>query len=82
MSKTVMLKVTSAFMVGGEVARKGEVVEVTTAEAKDLLHRGKAVLATAADEPKLAAQDAGDDDQGGDQAEAEAKTASKSRKAK
>lgn len=82
MSKTVMLKVTSAFMVGGEVARKGEVVEVTTAEAKDLLHRGKAVLATAADEPKLAAQDAGDDDQGGDQAEAEANTASKSRKAK
>lgn len=82
MSKTVMLKVTSAFLVGGEVARKGEVVEVTTAEAKDLLHRGKAVLATAADEPKLAAQDAGDDDQGGDQAEAEANTASKSRKAK
>lgn len=82
MSKTVMLKVTSAFLVGGEVARNGEVVEVTTAEAKDLLHRGKAVLATAADEPKLAAQDAGDDDQGGDQAEAEANTASKSRKAK
>ena len=83
MSKTVMVKVTSAFLVDGEVARKGEVVEVTTAEAKDLLHRGKAVLATAADEPKLAAQDAGDDDdQGGDQAEAEANTASKSRKAK
>ncbi len=82
MSKTVMLKVTSAFLVGGELARSGEVVEVTTAEAKDLLHRGKAVLATAADEPKLAAQEAGDDDPGGDQAEAEAKPASKSRKAK
>ncbi len=81
MSKTVMLKVTSAFLVGGELARSGEVVEVTTAEAKDLLHRGKAVLATAADEPKEP-QGAGDDDQGGDQDEAEAKPASKSRKAK
>lgn len=80
--ETVMLKVTSAFFIGGRMARQGDVVEVPTADAKHLLHRGKAVLATAADEPKLAAQDAGDDDQGGDQAESEAKPASKSRKAK
>lgn len=44
-AKTVALKVTSAFMVGGKVAKAGEVVEVRESDAKDLLHRGKAVLA-------------------------------------
>lgn len=46
MNKSVVLKVTSAFLVGGQVAKAGELVEVTMAEAKDLLHRGKATLAT------------------------------------
>lgn len=45
MSQSVFLKVTSAFMVGGAMAKAGEIVEVTNAEAKDLLNRGKAVLA-------------------------------------
>lgn len=45
MSESVVLKVTSAFLVGGQVAKAGELVEVTKAEAKDLLHRGKATLA-------------------------------------
>lgn len=45
MSKSVFLKVTSAFMLGGAMAKAGEVVEVTNTEAKDLLSRGKAVLA-------------------------------------
>ena len=49
----VAVKVTSAFMVGGEIARPGEIVEVTNSEAKDLLHRGMAVLATAEDEPAI-----------------------------
>lgn len=44
--KNVFLKVSSAFLVGGEIAKAGEVVEVSEAEAKDLLHRGKATLAT------------------------------------
>ncbi len=85
MSKTVMLKVTSAFLVGGDVARSGEVVEVTTAEAKDLLHRGKAVLATAADEPTKQSTEAEQDAEAGDQADGDepaAKPASKARKAK
>lgn len=54
----VAIKVTSAFMVGGEIARPGEIVEVTNAEAKDLLHRGMAVLATADDEPAAVEVDA------------------------
>jgi hypothetical protein len=50
--ETVILKVTSAIVVGGEVMRAGDLVEVTRSEAKDLLHRGKAELATEADAPK------------------------------
>lgn len=45
MSKTVFLHVSSAFMFGGAIVKAGEVVEVSETEAKDLLHRGKAVLA-------------------------------------
>lgn len=45
MSKTVFLKVSSAFLVDGQIAKVGEVVEVNKTEAKDLLHRGKAMLA-------------------------------------
>jgi hypothetical protein len=54
MSESVHLKVTSAFLIGGEIAKTGEIVEVTTAEARDLLQRGKAVLADAEDAPKVA----------------------------
>lgn len=43
--RTVSLKVTSAFLVGGKIAKVGQVVEVSEADAKALLHRGKAVLA-------------------------------------
>lgn len=49
---TVLLKVTSAFVMAGEIvapARKGKpptLAEATKSEAKDLLRRGKAVLAT------------------------------------
>ena len=50
----VTLKVTSAFVIGGAIARAGELVEVTVTEAKSLLARGKAVLATEADAPKVA----------------------------
>lgn len=51
MSDSVFLKVSSAFLVGGSLAKRGEVVEVTNAEAKDLLARGKAVVATEKDAP-------------------------------
>jgi len=54
--KTVHLKLTSAIAVGGHVIKPPSIVEVTEGEAKDLLHRGKAVLATEedADEPIVA----------------------------
>lgn len=51
MTKSVFLKVCSAFMVGGQIAKIGDIVEVNETDAKDLLHRGKAILATAADVP-------------------------------
>lgn len=52
MTKTVFLKVSSAFLVGGQLAKAGEIVEVTGTEAKDLLARGKATVATVADSPE------------------------------
>ncbi len=52
MTKSVFLKVSSAFMVGGQIAKAGDIVEVSEGDAKDLLHRGKATLATAADSPQ------------------------------
>ena len=52
MTQTVFLKVSSAFMAGGRIAKAGEIVEVSEGAAKDLLHRGKATLATSVDAPK------------------------------
>lgn len=52
MSKTansVFLKLTSAIPVDGEIITAGNLVEVDELLAKNLLHRGKAVLATAED---------------------------------
>ncbi len=72
MTKSVFLKVSSAFLVGGTIAKTGEIVEVSEGEAKDLLQRGKATLATAADAP---AQPADDAEQTGQDAEQEADTA-------
>lgn len=45
--KTLILRLTSAIALAGVVIRAGELVEVTVAEAKDLLRRGKAELANA-----------------------------------
>jgi hypothetical protein len=56
MKQNVHLVVTSAFMLAGDMAVEGDIVEVTNAEARDLLDRGKARPATAedgvADEPE------------------------------
>lgn len=49
MTKNITIKVTSAFVVRGEIAMPGTLVEVSIDDAKDLLHRGKAELATEAD---------------------------------
>lgn len=43
--KTVVLKLTAAIVVDGSIVRAGSLVEVMQDEAKDLLRRGKAVLA-------------------------------------
>lgn len=44
-SKTFVLKLTSAIAMDGEIIKAGDLVEVTEKEAKNLLHRGKGVLA-------------------------------------
>lgn len=48
--KTFVLKLTSAIAVDGVVLKAGELVELVEAEAKSLLARGKAVLATIEDD--------------------------------
>jgi hypothetical protein len=48
-AQSVFLVITSAVGIGGEIARAGAIVEVTDGEAKDMLNRGKARLATAED---------------------------------
>ncbi len=47
---TLILKLTSAIVIAGEVLRAGSLVEVTRSEARDLLARGKAELHNAAPE--------------------------------
>lgn len=42
--KSVLLKLTSAIVISGSIAKAGEVVEVTELEAKNLLARGKGEL--------------------------------------
>lgn len=45
----ITLKLTSAIAVDGEILKAGRLVQVTDSEAKNLLGRGKAVLATASE---------------------------------
>ena len=83
--RDVFLKVSSSFLVGGEIAKPGDVVNVPEAEAKDLLHRGKATLATADDEPNQAAKGAEQEPAEAEQSAPDVqanKPAAKSRKAK
>ncbi|WP_441253611.1 hypothetical protein [Bradyrhizobium sp. 613_E4_N2_2] len=51
----VFLKLTSAIAVEGTILRAGHVIEMLEHEAKDLLRRGKAILATIADHPQAKA---------------------------
>lgn len=57
--KSYILKVVSAIAVGGEIVpaskpgKAPNLIEVSEAEAKNLLHRGKAVLATEEDGVEL-----------------------------
>lgn len=59
--KTFLLLLTSALVIDGVICKAGETVEVSEAEAKNFLHRGKAVL-TEVSEEETEDQDDGDDD--------------------
>lgn len=50
MSKTAIIKLTSAIGIKGQLVRAGEIIEVPEEAAKDLMRRGKAELATEDDE--------------------------------
>ncbi len=47
--KSYVLKLTCAIAIDGQINKAGSLVEVSEAEAKNFLHRGKAVLATEED---------------------------------
>lgn len=75
--KTIFLVLTACIVIGGDICRPKSVVEVTEGEARDLLHRRKARLATEKDLPEGVTldsdgdQDAQDDATGGETAEAD-----------
>lgn len=60
MSKTIFLVLTSAIAISGGICRKGSLVEVSELEAKNLLGRGKARLATVDDGAPVADESADD----------------------
>lgn len=59
--KTFLLQLTSALVIDGVICKAGETVEVSEAEAKNFLFRGKATLVES-DEEQNEDQDEGDDD--------------------
>ena len=74
--KQVKIKITSAIAIGGKIKTPGTIVTVSEDIAKNLLHRGRAELATAAAEGADEGADGGDDkgadggdDKGGDTAD-------------
>ena len=59
--KSYVLKLTCALAIDGQIYKAGSLVEVSEAEAKNFLHRGKAVLATAEDGVELQEAQTGTD---------------------
>lgn len=49
MKESVVVKLTSAIVVDGQIVRAGELVEVSHAEAVNLLHRGKCTISDESD---------------------------------
>lgn len=49
--KTATIKLTAAIVVDGKIAKAGTIIDAPEDAAKGLILRGKAELATAADEP-------------------------------
>lgn len=61
MSKTATVKLTSAITVSGEIVTRGSIITIPEDAAKDLLRRGKAVVATAEDETESDLEDLDDE---------------------
>ncbi|MDR5013487.1 hypothetical protein RF663_04390 [Aeromonas veronii] len=59
--KSYVLKLTCAIAIDGQIHKQGSLVEVSEAEAKNFLHRGKAVLATEEDGVELQEEQTGTD---------------------
>lgn len=59
--KSYVLKLTCALAIDGQIHKPGSLVEVSEAEAKNFLHRGKAVLATEEDGVELQEEQTGTD---------------------
>ena len=59
--KSYVLKLTCAIAIDGQIHKAGSLVEVSEAEAKNFLHRGKAVLATEEDGVELQEEQTGTD---------------------
>ena len=59
--KSYVLKLTSAIVIDGQIHKARSLVEVSEAEAKNFLHRGKAVLATEEDGVELQEEQTGTD---------------------
>lgn len=58
---TILMKLTGAIVVGGEVVKPPAIVEVSPAEAANLARRGKAVPATEDDAPTVTVPHEGGD---------------------
>ncbi|MBS3958284.1 MAG: hypothetical protein KGZ52_02635 [Xanthomonadaceae bacterium] len=49
----IQVRCTSSFTFGGTIVRPGDIVELSRAEAANLLHRGRVELVDAADAPDV-----------------------------
>lgn len=58
--KQVAIKLTSAIGISGVMYRAGSIVEVSEDAGKQLLNRGKGVLATAEDQPEEEGEQGGE----------------------
>ena len=58
MKPTVNLKITAAIAIAGEIIHAGEIIEVSQEAAKNLLHRGRAELATEDDNQEVDSSEA------------------------
>lgn len=71
-TETYTLKLTHAIVVDGEILRPGSLVDLAERDAKELLRRGKAVIAEEGDAPRNAVrQDSADEGEEGEADESE-----------